>query len=58
MDSSDEKSAHTDILEVSRASDLVDPHRVLRKLDWRLIPFVSVLYLLAYMSVSPSVRLK
>lgn len=52
MDSSDEKSAHTDILEVSRASDLVDPHRVLRKLDWRLIPFVSVLYLLAYIDRS------
>lgn len=30
-------------------AETVNPHRVLRKLDWHLLPFVSVLYLLAFL---------
>lgn len=50
MDRSDEKSIRLAVEEAQPESvKRIEPHRVLRKLDWRLLPFVSWLYLLAFM---------
>lgn len=50
MDRSDEKSIRLAVEEAQPESvKCIEPHRVLRKLDWRLLPFVSWLYLLAFM---------
>lgn len=35
--------------ETSPTQSDVDPQKVLRKLDWHLLPFLSLLYLLAYL---------
>lgn len=65
----DEKhSAHSSVLpevalpyDAEVAKSEVDPGKVLRKLDLRLLPFVSLLYLLSFLYVklctSASVRL-
>lgn len=43
----------TSVVEVSEiAKSEVDPRKVLRKLDLRLLPFVSLLYLLSFLYVA------
>lgn len=43
----------TSVVEVCEiAKSEVDPRKVLRKLDFRLLPFVSLLYLLSFLYVA------
>ncbi|KZT66421.1 MFS general substrate transporter [Daedalea quercina L-15889] len=49
MSTEEEKGGSLTSPRLSYASEVVDPRRILRKLDWHLLPFVSILYLLSFL---------